>query len=67
MSRTEDRAIPARPAFPERERGAAGEPLETDVGMSYASLPLKPTRAVAVMVRRVAKVPPRPYQADEPG
>jgi hypothetical protein len=41
------------------------EPLEPDAELSYDTLPIKPTRSVAVVVRRVGKVAPRHVQVDE--
>ncbi len=66
MSRVEDQTVHAPPGLPDRDNGTAGEPLEPEAELTYDSLSLKPTRTVAVTVRRVGKIVPRPHAASEP-
>lgn len=66
MSRVEDQSVHTPPALPDRDNGTAREPLEPKAEPTYESLPLKPTRTVAVTVRRVGKIAPRPHAASEP-
>jgi hypothetical protein len=66
MGRVEDRTVHAPSALPDHGNGTAEEPLEPESELTYASLPLKPTRVVAVTVRHVGKIAPRPHAAGEP-
>ena len=66
MSRVEDQTVHAPPALPDRDNGTAGEPLEPEAELTYDSLPLKPTRTVAVTVRRAGKIAPRLHATSEP-
>jgi hypothetical protein len=67
MSRVEDRTAHFPPSPLVREVDTSAEPLELDAEPGYDSLPIKPTRSVAVVVRRVAKLAPRRLDVDEQG
>lgn len=58
MCRVEERTAPPAPPPLVRKIGAADGPLEPDVEPSYDTLPIKPTRSVAVVARRVGKIAP---------
>lgn len=67
MSRVEDRTVHTPSSILDREGEAASESLESETQSTYyTTLPLKPTRTIAVVVRRVSKIAPRPYRIDEP-
>jgi hypothetical protein len=50
-----------------RKIDTCAEPLEPDAELGYETLPIKPTRSVAVVVRRVGRIAPRHVQVDEQG
>ncbi len=68
MGRVEDQTVQTPSACPDHDNGngTPERPLEPGAELTYASLPLKPTRAVAVTVRCIGRIAPRPHAASEP-